>query len=97
MILSKMAAEDLSSENLPRHSAISRQIESLLQSPAEHTSCVQPCNRKYFKPTFREGQASVCSKIVATVPHISSTRGSSYLEESVSNLCFAVGHYYSCG
>ena len=34
-ILHKLVAEDFASEKLPRHSAIQRQIESLLQSPAE--------------------------------------------------------------
>ena len=47
MVLRKLAAEDFASENLPHHSAIWRQIKSLLQSPAEHKFCVWPCNRNY--------------------------------------------------
>ena len=34
-ILRKLVAEDFASEKLPRHSAIRRQIECLLQSPGE--------------------------------------------------------------
>ena len=46
-VLHKLAAEDFASENLPRRSAIWRQIKSFLQLPTEHKSCVWSCNRNY--------------------------------------------------
>ena len=46
-VLRKLAAEDFATENLPRRSAIRRQIKSFLQLPTEHKSCVPPCKRNY--------------------------------------------------
>ena len=46
-VLRKPAAKDFASKNLPRRSAIQRQIKSFLQLPTEHKSCVRPCKRNY--------------------------------------------------
>ena len=63
MILRKIAAQDFASEKLPRHSAMWRQIKSLLQSPAGHRSLCSALHRELFKPTLGEGQVSVSSRL----------------------------------
>ena len=78
-ILHKLATHEFASETLSCHSAIRRQIESLLQSPAELQS---------LSIVFKSSLFS--SRTVATAPLISSVRDSSYSDE-LSTSCARCG------